>query len=329
MANGRLQEPQRVGLTLQPGLFVAVGLVIVTIALVAVEGFQTVAQVTINGLVLGSFLALGAVGLTLVYSVLRLVNFAHGDLLTFGAYTSFLFTANFGLPLVVAALIAITLTATLGVVLEFSLWRPMRAKGAGLFELLLVTIGLAFVLRHTIQFVAGAGVRSLGIDVTATVHAFGLQVGRAQLVSTCVALVVLLGVAVMLRSTRLGKKMRALADNFALAETSGIDTRRVIAAIWLLAAALAGLAGILYAATIGVMTPTLGSSILLTLFAAMVLGGVGNAYGALAGGIMLGLAQEWSTMFIGTGWKLAVGFMILILMLIIRPQGIFGRSRGL
>jgi neutral amino acid transport system permease protein len=130
----------------------------------------------------------------------------------------------------------------------------------------------------------------------------------------------------MLRYTLLGKRMRALSDNLDLAETSGIDTSRVILWTWVFAAAFAGLAGVL-AGAITQLQPELGFELLLPIFAAVVMGGIGNAYGALAAGILLGVVIEWSTLFIDARWKTGIGFVVLILVLIIRPQGIFGRAR--
>lgn len=297
--------------------------------LLTVYGLEALAQRTVNGLVSASYFALGAVGLTLVYGVLRLVNFAHGDLLTFGAYMAFVANVSAGAPLIVAVLFAVVATAALGAAAELVLWRPMRARGAGLLQLLLIAIGLAFVLRNGIQLFAGTEPRSLRVDVTDSVVLLGLRIGETELISVVVGFAVLVLVGLMLRYTSLGRQMRALADDFELAEVTGIDTGRVVIFTWIFAAGLAGLAGVLYTAALGTMTPNLGFLLLLSLFAAVILGGIGNAYGALAGGVVLGLAQEWSTLFLEARWKIAVGFVILILVLIVRPQGIFGRERTL
>jgi branched-chain amino acid transport system permease protein len=297
--------------------------------LLAVYGLDALGQRTVNGLVSASYFALGAVGLTLVYGTLRLVNFAHGDLLTFGAYMAFLANVSVGAPLVVAALFAVVATAALGVAAELVLWRPMRAREAGLLQFLLIAIGLAFVLRNGIQLFVGTEPRSLRVDVTESVAFLGLRIGETELVSVVAGFAVLLLVGLMLRHTSLGRQMRALADDFELAEVTGIDTGRVVVFTWIFAAGLAGLAGVLYTAALGTMTPNLGFLLLLSLFAAVILGGIGNAYGALAGGLVLGLAQEWSTLFLEARWKVAVGFVILIVVLIVRPQGIFGRERTL
>jgi neutral amino acid transport system permease protein len=312
-----------------PARAAAALLAAVMLALAIAYGVEDLAQRTINGIVSGSYIALGAVGLTLVYGTLKLVNFAHGDMLTFGAYVAFLFNVTIGLPIVVAAACAIALTAALGVASDRVMWRPMRAKQAGLLQLLLMAIGLAFVIRNGIQLVAGTAPRRLDVDVTTSIELLGLRIGRTELIAVVVGLAALAAVVLMLRHTLLGKQMRALSDNFDLAEVTGIDTDRIVFATWVFAAGLAGLAGVLLVASIGSMTINIGFFVLLSLFAAVILGGIGNAYGALVGGLVIGLAQEWSTLVLDARWKVAVGFAILIAVLIVRPQGIFGRERTL
>jgi branched-chain amino acid transport system permease protein len=191
-----------------------------------------------------------------------------------------------------------------------------------------MSIGLALVIRYGIQYFAGTELRTLDVNNTDTVKFLGLTVGRMQAIVILVGFVTLLGTGVMLRYSLLGKRMRALSDNLDLAETAGIDTSRVILWTWVFAGAFAGLAGVLYGATTQ-LQPEMGFELLLPLFAAVVLGGIGDAFGALAGGIMLGVVIEWSTMFVDAGWKSAVGFVVLILVLVIRPQGIFGKARTL
>lgn len=209
------------------------------------------------------------------------------------------------------------------------MWRPMRAKKAGMLQLLLMSLGLAFVLRYVIQFIWGTEPRSLDADVTSSISFLGLSIGETELIVVIISFVVLAAVATMLRVTSLGRQMRALADNFDLAETTGIDTGQVVLKTWLLAGGLAGLAGVLVVASTGSLTPNTGFYLLLPLFAAVVLGGIGNAYGALAGGLVIGLTQEWSTLVVESQWKVAVSFLVLIIVLIVRPQGIFGRERTL
>jgi neutral amino acid transport system permease protein len=189
-----------------------------------------------------------------------------------------------------------------------------------------MAIGLALVIRYAIQFVWSTELRQLDVNRTATVDFLGLTVGRTQLIVIITGFVLLLGTGLMLRYTLLGKRMRALSDDLDLAETSGIDTSRVILWTWIFAAGFAGLAGVL-AGAITQVQPELGFELLLPIFAAVVMGGIGNAYGALAGGLVLGLVVEWSTLFIDARWKTAIGFVVLILVLVVRPQGIFGRAK--
>jgi neutral amino acid transport system permease protein len=310
-------------------LQIVLAILAVAIVLALVKGPMPVAQTTATGIVAGSYFALGALGLTLVFGVLRLVNFAHGDMLTFGAYMALAFSTGLGLPFAMATFLAIAATALLGVATEKLLWQPLRQRGANLFQMLLAAIGLALLLRHCIQFVASGAVRRFDVDITSIVELGPIRIGQMQAVVVVVGFAVLLATGLMLRFTRLGKEMRAVSDNRELAETAGVDTRRVIRWTWLLAGGLAGLAGVLYAASIGAFNPNIGFSLLLSLFAAAILGGIGQAYGALAGGIILALSQEWSTLFINARWKPAVGFAILILALIVLPRGLYGRKRAL
>jgi neutral amino acid transport system permease protein len=312
----------------RPAVTALVILGVIVVAMVIAKGLHDVAQVGLNGLSLGAIYALGAVGLTLVYGILKLVNFAHGDFLTFGAYMAYLVNVTWGLPLVAAIFWAMVMTAILGIILERVMWRPMRARRAGLLQLLLMSIGLAFIIRAFVQYVWGTDIRTLDVNVTETVSFLGLTIGRTELIVIGIGFVVLLGIGLMLRMTLLGKQMRALSDDIELAETTGIDTSRVILYTWIFAGALAGLAGVLSGAITN-LRPELGFELLLPIFAAVVLGGIGDAFGALAGGIILGLVIEWSTLFFDARWKVTIGFVALIVVLIVRPQGIFGRARAI
>ena len=202
----------------------------------------------------------------------------------------------------------------------------MRQKRSSVLSLMLMTIGLGFVLREGLHFFVGSVQKQLQVDVISTVDIGGVRLGTTQLIVLAVGAGAILGVGLMLGFTSIGKQMRAVSDNLELAETAGINTRRIIVVAWLFAGSLAGLAGVLYAAALGVMDLYLGFNLLLGVFAAMVLGTVGSPYGALAGGLVIGLSQEWSTLVIDARWKVAVGFVILVLTLIFRPNGIFGRA---
>jgi neutral amino acid transport system permease protein len=311
-----------------PAAAAAVILGVIVVVLVASYGLHDVAQRGLNGLSLGAVYALGAVGLTLVYGILRLVNFAHGDFLTFGAYMGYLVNVTWGMPLVLGIFFAMAMTALLGVFLERVMWGPMRARGAGVLQLLLMSIGLALVIRYVVQYAWGTEIRFLDVNVTATVEFLGVRLGRTALIVIVVGIVTLVVIGLMLRYALLGKRMRALSDNLELAETSGIDTSRVILWTWIFAGGLAGLAGVM-AASVTDIRPELGFELLLPIFAAVVLGGIGDAFGALAAGLVLGVVIEWSTLVIDARWKIFIGFVVLILALIIRPQGIFGRAKAI
>jgi neutral amino acid transport system permease protein len=310
-----------------PAVWLAAALVGAAVLMSFARGPVAVGQTTLNGLVAAGYFALGAVGLTLVFGTLRIINFAHGDLLTLGAYLTFGVNA-LGAPFWPAAAVAVALTALLTYALDFVIWAPMRRARTSTLQLFLVAIGLAMVIRYTIQFFAGSQVRSVGQDVLSSIDVGPFHLGSLQALVLAVGVAAIAAVGLALAFTRSGKQMRALADNMALAEVSGIDTRRAVRLIWLVAGGLAALAGVLYAAAVGSVNPNFGFVILLSLFTAAVLGGVGNAYGALAGGIVIGLAQEWSTLFVGVQWKPVVGFAILIIMLLVMPRGIFGGGRA-
>jgi len=312
---------------LPPALWLAVLLVALAVLFSILRGPVAVGQATLNGLVGAGYFALGAVGLTLVFGILRLVNFAHGDFLTAGAYVT-LGVAAAGLPFWIAAIAGIIAMAAVALLLDRIVWSPLRRAGTSTLQSFLVAIGLALVLRYTVQFFAGSQIRRVGLDTISAVDIGPWHLGTLQLLAMLVGLVVIILIGLALRFTRLGKEMRALSDNMALAEVTGIDTRRVVRITWAVAGGLAALAGILYAAAIGSISPNFGVTILLSLFAAAILGGIGNAYGALAGGIVIGLSQEWATLFVNPRWKPAVGFAILILTLLVLPRGIFGRKRA-
>ena len=309
-------------------VFLAV-MAIIAIYLIADSGIQELAQKSINGIVAGSYFALGAIGLTLVYGILRLTNFAHADLLAMGAYVAYIFNVSIGMPFVVAMAISIVLVAAFSIGTELIMFRPMRKRKAGVLQLILMTIGLGFMIRYTIQFFFGTEPRKLDVNVTDTIDFIGLTIGRTQLVVVVVGFIVLAAVAIMLRYSSLGRQMRALADNFDLAETTGINTGMIVILTWALAGGLAALAGVLIGASINDFRPETFFPLLLSLFAAVTLGGIGNAFGALAGGLVIGITQEWSTIVIASEWKVAISFLVLIIVLIVRPQGIFGKERTL
>ncbi|HSK14640.1 MAG TPA: branched-chain amino acid ABC transporter permease [Gaiellaceae bacterium] len=293
---------------------------------------RELAQLIANGLVTGSIIAIAAVGLSLVYGILKIVNFAHGEYLTFGAFMAFAVNVTWGAPMVAAVLFAMVTTALLGIIIELILWRPMRRKGAGVISLFITSIGVALVLRHVIFLEWGARPRRFDVDVFQVYDLGIIRLSLSQIVVIAVAFSAIAVVGLILARTKLGKSMRALSDDPQLASVAGIDTDRVILYTWILGASLAGLAGVLQGLVQNSFNPNMGFTLLLPIFAAVVLGGIGSAYGALAGGIFLGLAMEvstWSELAGGIRpvYKPAVAFTVLILALLIRPQGLFGKAR--
>ena len=289
-------------------------------------------QLIVNGLVTGAIIAISAIGLTLVYGILKIVNFAHGEFLTIGAYFAFVANVTWGQHMVIACLFAMVATAVLGVILELILWRPMRRTGAGLVSLFITSIGLALVLRASVFLIWGSEPRHFNVNVFQVYTIGSIRISLSQIVAIAIAFVAIIFVGLVLARTRYGKAMRALSDNRSLASVSGIDVDRVTGYTWALGAALAGLGGVLLGLVQNSFYPNTGFSLLLPIFAAVILGGVGSAYGALAGGLTLGLVMElstWSALWGGLNgvYKPVVAFVALIAVLLLRPQGIFGRAR--
>jgi branched-subunit amino acid ABC-type transport system permease component len=290
------------------------------------------AQLFANGLVTGSVIAIAAVGVSIVYGILRLVNFAYGDFMAFGALAAYAFNGPLGLSLVVSAILAMIATAVLSILLDLALWRPLRSRRAGFMSLFLASIGLALVLRQSLLLAYGPQPQEYRVDPY-KVHVLGsVRLSQAQFVTILTATVVILAIGLFLSRTTLGRMMRALADDRALAAIAGLDVGRVIALTWILAGMLAAIAGILAGLAQTTFDPNFGFQLLLPIFAAVVLGGIGSAYGALAGGLTLGVAMElstWPSFFGGVDpvYKPVVAFVVLAVALMLRPQGLFGRAR--
>jgi neutral amino acid transport system permease protein len=289
-------------------------------------------QLLANGLVTGAVYAIAAVGVSLVYGILRLVNFAYGDVMTIGAFVAVFFNVTLGLGMALATAAGMAATAVLSVLLELGLWRPLRLRGAGFMSLFLASIGLALVLRQAIFLVAGPQPRAFDVDPFKVYVIGSVRLSAAQMIAIVVAILAITAVAVLLASTSIGRTMRAVADDRALAAVAGIDTGRVVIVTWVLAGLLAALAGVLAGLVQSTFDPNFGFALLLPIFAAVVLGGIGSAYGALAGGLVLGVATELSTWEGFAGgvdpvYKPVVAFGILVVVLLARPQGLFGRAR--
>jgi neutral amino acid transport system permease protein len=289
-------------------------------------------QLLANGLVTGSVIAIAAVGVSLVYGILRLVNFAHGDFMAFGALTAYAFNGPLGLGMVASALLGMVATAVLSLGLDLILWRPLRARRAGFMSLFLASIGLALVVRQALLLGYGPQPQEYRVNPYKVYVIGSVRLSQAQLITIVAAAAAIVVIGVFLSRSTAGRTMRALADDRALAAIAGIDVSRVIALTWILSGLLAGLAGVLAGLVQTSFDPNFGFQLLLPVFAAVVLGGIGNAYGALAGGLALGIAMELSTyssFFGGVNpvYKPVVAFVVLAAALMVRPQGLFGQAR--
>jgi branched-subunit amino acid ABC-type transport system permease component len=287
-------------------------------------------QLIFNGLVTGSIFAVGAIGASLVWGVLRIGNFAHGDYMALGAFTAFVVNVLLGQHLFVAALAGIFITSVFAIIAHQLVLKPMR--GRGLTSVFIVTVGLAFVMRNTLFLTFGSGARSFAINQADVFVVGPIRMSPGQVITIFAALVAVGFVAWLLSSTNIGRSMRAVSENSDLAAVTGVNTDRLAAVTWLLTGALAGLAGICLGLVQGTFDASFGAYTLFLIFTAVVLGGIGSAYGALGGGLALGLAMEVSTWdgFAGgldARYKLVLAFVALILMLLLRPEGLFGKAR--
>jgi neutral amino acid transport system permease protein len=289
-------------------------------------------QLVANGLVTGSVIAIAAVGVSLVYSILRLVNFAYGDFMAFGALAAYAFNGPLGLGMIPATLLGMLATAVLSLVLDLALWRPLRARRAGFMSLFLASIGLALVLRQVLLLAYGPQPQTYRVNQYKVYMIGSVRLSEPQFITIVGAAVAIGAIGVFLSRSTVGRTMRALADDRALAAIAGVNVGRVITYTWILSGLLAGLAGVFAGLVQSSFDPNFGFQLLLPVFAAVVLGGIGSAYGALAGGLVLGLAMEvstWQSLFGGVNpvYKPVVAFAILAGALMVRPQGLFGRAR--
>jgi branched-subunit amino acid ABC-type transport system permease component len=310
------------------------------VAALLVWAFVDERQLFVVGIIVGSVLALGAIGLTLTYGILRFANFAHGDMMTLGAYVALVAyipgghigPLSIGFGIVLAVLAAAAAAAALGVVTDRIVYRPLRQRRSGLAVFAIASLGVALMVRAVVLLIWGPQPRLYeeGVQRAKELPLLHILIKPDQIFIIGVALALIAAVYVLLYRTKLGKAMRATADNADLARASGIDTERIFLWTWVIGGALVALAGVLLGIQAQV-TPDMGFSLLLALFAATILGGIGSPHGALVGALVVAVSREaligldlpfppgW-----GAGYKDAVAFLVLILMLIVRPQGLFG-----
>jgi branched-chain amino acid transport system permease protein len=280
-------------------------------------------QLLFNGLVSGLLVALPALALAMTFSVLRFANFAIGAMVTVGAYLVHAFNVALGWPLGWSALAGAALAGALAVAVDWLVYRPLRDRSG--VTLLVASMGVAFVLENAVRFWVGNTPVGYAVEVARPLRWAGLRINHEQLLAAVVALASLLVVALLLRFTRLGRGMRAVADNPVLAATRGISRQRVVSATWFVSGALAALAG-LFIGLDSTLDPQMGWNYVLPVFAAAILGGIGNPMGAALGAVVMGVLAELSTLALPPHYRTLVAFVVLSLLLLIRPDGLLGRK---
>lgn len=303
-------------------------------------------QILADGLVIGSVVSLGAIGLTLTFSILRFANFGHGELLAWGAYFALTAVAmfgaafgatgaspiapfSFGWPLLAALAASAVLTSLLVLALDAALFRRLRRQGA--ITLVIASFGAALALRNLLLYFYG-GVpqyysQELQIAIPLVPRSVwgGMRITPDQLFVLALTLVTVIGVHLFLSRSTLGRAMRATAMNPQLARVAGIDPERVLRATWVIGGVLAAVAGVFAGITVQ-LRPTLGLDLLLPLFAAVILGGIGSVWGAVLGGLIVGLAESAAVQIVGAEYRAAAAFAVLIAILLVRPTGLFAEK---
>lgn len=278
-------------------------------------------QLIFNGLVVGSIIALAAVGLTLTYGILRLSNFAHGDFMTLGAYFTWLANIS-GINVWISMILGAGGTVIAMFIAEQLLWKPMRDRRATPTTLIIISIGLALFVRNGILLIWGGSNQRYDLPVVQAVEMAGLKVPYYNLIVIGLAIVAIAALHFLLQNSKIGKAMRAVADNIDLARVSGINVERIVLWTWVITGILTALGGSMYG-LITTVRPNMGWFLILPMFASVILGGIGNPYGAIAGGLIIGVAQELSVPWLGSEYKLGVALLIMVGILLVRPQGLF------
>lgn len=297
-------------------------------------------QALFDGLVAGSMIGLGAIGVTLTYSILRFANFAHGEFIAWGAYFALMASMacvtilgvgrsplgpfSFGWSLPLAGLFGVAMTALLALLLDAALFQRLRRQGSAIIIMVIASFGASIALRSLLEFIFTSRPAYFSDELQIARPLFaGLKATPDQLLMLLVTALLMFGIHLMLTRTTAGQQMRAVSENPTLAEVAGIDVGKVIRRVWILGGALAATAGIMSGLLVQIR-PTMGFDLLLPLFAAAILGGIGSVPGAIVGGLVVGLCEALTVQLIGAEWRQAVAFMILAAVLLLRPQGIFG-----
>jgi branched-chain amino acid transport system permease protein len=295
-------------------------------------------QFVVDGLLIGGLIGLGAIGVTLTYSILRFSNFAHGDFMAWGTYATLTVVSaigamfgkvapigalSFGWPLIVAVIIGMAFTGLMALVLDMILFARLRAKGQAII-VVMASFGASMALRSLLEFIftSRPAYFSRAIQIAMPVG-FGIRITPDQIVLLMVTAALVLAVHLLITRTQIGRSMQAVSQNAALARVVGIDVAKVVRVTWLLGGSLACVAGVMIGILVQIR-PLMGFDMLLPMFAAAILGGIGSVPGAVLGGVIIGLAESGAVQLIGAEWRAAVSFIILMAVLLVRPIGIFG-----
>jgi neutral amino acid transport system permease protein len=289
-------------------------------------------QAIIDGAAVGGVLSLASIGLTLIYSILRLCSFAHGDMVTLGAYITLSANVGLGLDMVSASALGTVGAVIFALVCDRLLWLPLRRQRANDTTLMITSIGLAYVIRNGIILIWGASPQRYNLPTFPPIPLGELLITRNKLLVIGASIGAIIVVGLILQKTKIGKAMRAVADSPELAKIAGINVKATIIGTWILSTVLTALGGTMYG-LIANLRPNMGWLLLLPMFTAVIMGGIGNVYGAVLGALIVGLAQEVGTVcpqFLGanaqycipTDYKLGIGLLIMILVLLLRPQGL-------
>jgi len=287
--------------------------------------FSTILRQIINGLQSGSIYALVALGYSMVYGIIMLLNFAHGDIIMVGAYIAWLCMARLALNPVFAIIFGIIGCVLLGVTIEKVAYKPLRSSPR--ISLLITAIGISFLLENGAQMIFGAGAQVIPPFFTVSNPSIGsVEIPGTAIVTILVTAVSMVGLTLLIQKTKMGKAMRAVSEDTGAAQLMGIDVNRTISFTFAIGSALAGIGSVLYCTAYPQATATMGSMLGLKAFVAAVLGGIGSIPGAMIGGFAIGLAEALVSAVGLSVWKDGVVFAILIIVLLVKPTGLLGRA---
>lgn len=293
----------------------------------SVSLFDKILQRSVDGIRLGLIIAICSVGLSLIFGTTGLTNFAHGEMVTFGGLMAFWLNVIIGIPLLLGAPLVVVLGGVFGYLFNELIFGRLRKRGIGLISQLVVSVGLSIMLRNFFLYQFGGRTRPLDDFSLQVAKKFGpISITMRDLTTAIISLIVLVAVAMFLQRSRTGKAIRAVSDNAALASSTGIDTQRIIRIVWIAGGALAALGG-LFRGLDEQVGFEMGSGLIFLMFAGITLGGLGSAYGALVGGFFVGLFVELASLVVPAELKNAPALLILVVVLIVRPQGILGRKQ--